>query len=241
MPDRTFFALPHPDPLLLIPGLNCTERAFVPLLPALWDQTSVGLVNHRRGDTMPAIAAAILAEAPPRFALLGFSMGGYIAFEILRQAPDRVTRLCCLATMARPDTVEQAENRRRMVALAEAGKFDSVAGANFPNTVHPDNAGDPQLKSAHLSMARATGAATYIAQQHAILGRTDSRPLLPHIALPTAVIVGAADHVTGVDGAEEIAAAIPGAQLTVIEGAGHLVPLERPAETTTAIVEWLRA
>lgn len=233
--------MPHPDPLLLIPGLNCTERAFVPLLPALWDQTSVGLVNHRRGDTMSAIAAAILAEAPPRFALLGFSMGGYIAFEILRQAPERVSRLCCLATMARPDSAEQAENRRRMLALAEAGKFDSVAGANFPNTVHPDNAGDSQLKAAHLSMALATGAATYIAQQRAILGRTDSRPLLPHIAVPTAIIVGAADQVTGVDGAEEIAAAIPGAQLTVIEGAGHLVPLERPAETTTAIVEWLRA
>lgn len=233
--------MPHPDPLLLIPGLNCTERAFVPLLPALWDQTSVGLVNHRRGDTMSAIAAAILAEAPPRFALLGFSMGGYIAFEILRQAPERVSRLCCLATMARPDSAEQAENRRRMLALAEAGKFDSVAGANFPNTVHPDNAGDPQLKATHLSMARATGAATYSAQQRAILGRTDSRPLLPHIAVPTAIIVGAADQVTGVDGAEEIAAGIVGAQLTIIPGAGHLVPLEKPDATADAILAWLRS
>src|SRR5690606_24274084 len=115
------------------------------------------------------------------------------------------------------------------------------AGANFPNTVHPDNAADSQLKAAHLSMARATGAATYIAQQRAILGRTDSRPLLARIAVPTAIIVGAADQVTGVDGAEEIAAGIVGAQLTIIPGAGHLVPLERPAETTTAIVEWLRA
>ncbi|WEJ33308.1 alpha/beta hydrolase [Devosia sp. SD17-2] len=231
----------HPDPLLLIPGLNCTERAFVPLLPALWEQTTVTLVNHRRGDTMADIAAAILAQAPPRFALLGFSMGGYIAFEILRQAPARVSRLCCLATMARPDTAEQADNRGRVMALAAGGKFDSVAGANFPNTVHPDNVDDVALRSAHLTMARDTGAQTYIAQQRAILARTDSRPLLPTLAIPTAVIVGSADQVTGVDGARQIAEAVPGARLTLIEGAGHLVPLEKPAETATAILDWLRS
>src|SRR5690606_40544081 len=114
-----------------------------------------------------------------------------------------------------------------VMALAAGGKFDSVAGANFPNTVHPDNVDDVALRSAHLTMARDTGAQTYIAQQRAILARTDSRPLLPTLAIPTAVIVGSADQVTGVDGARQIAEAVPGARLTLIEGAGHLVPLEK--------------
>lgn len=230
-----------PEPLLLVPGLNCTERAFAGLLPTLWPERSIVIANHRRGESMSAIAAAILAEAPPRFALLGFSMGGYIAFEMLRQAPERIARLCCLATMARPDSAEQGENRRRMLALAEAGKFDAIAAANFPNAVHPDHERDEALRTIHVEMARQTGATTYIAQQTAILGRPDSRPLLPQISVPAAVIVGDADRITGVDGAEEIAAGIPDASLTVIAGAGHLVPLERPAETARAVVDWLRA
>lgn len=229
------------EPLLLVPGLNCTERAFAGLLPNLWPERSITIANHRRGESVGAIAAAILAEAPPRFALLGFSMGGYIAFEMLRQASERITRLCCLATMARPDSAEQAENRRRMLALAGAGKFDAIAGANFPNAVHPDHERDEALRNIHIEMARQTGAATYIAQQTAILARPDSRPLLARIAIPTAVIVGDADRITGVDGAKEIAAGISGASLTIIAGAGHLVPLERPGETARAIVDWLRA
>lgn len=231
--------MPHAQTLLLIPGLNCTERAFTGLLPALWPQCSIAIANHRRGDSVAAIAGAILAEAPPRFALLGFSMGGYIAFEMLRQAPERITRLCCLATMARPDTAEQADNRRRMLALARAGKFESVAGANFANTVHPAHEADPVLRGIHEDMARQTGAATYVEQQTAILNRPDSRPLLPRITVPSAVIVGDADRVTGVEAAQEIADGIAGATFTTIAGAGHLVPLERPQETAAAILEWL--
>lgn len=228
-----------PEPLLLIPGLNCTEEAFVPLLPQLWAHGSVTLVNHRRGRSIADIARAILAEAPQRFVLLGFSMGGYIALEIMRQAPDRVTRLCFLSTTARPDSPEQAENRRRMVKLAEGGRFDLVAGANFPNVVHPDSLDDAAVKTAHLRMARLTGAEVYIDQQTAILGRPDSRSLLPGIVVPTAVIVGEADQVTGVEGAEELAANVPGATIAIIPGAGHLLPLERPEAASAAIVSWL--
>jgi Predicted hydrolases or acyltransferases (alpha/beta hydrolase superfamily) len=226
-------------PLLLIPGLNCTERAFLPLVGALWPLTSVTVVNHRRGDSMAAIASAILAEAPPRFALLGFSMGGYIAFEMLRQAPERVDRLCCLATMARPDTAEQAENRRRMIALAEQGRFDQVIGANYPNTVHPDNVSSSELRELHATMARETGAETYVAQQRAILARPDSRADLAGIRVPTCVVVGEADMVTGVDGATEIADGVPGAELTMVPGAGHMVPLEQPAAVGKALARWL--
>ncbi|MCW5722588.1 MAG: alpha/beta fold hydrolase [Devosia sp.] len=229
----------HAEPLLLVPGLNCTERAFAPLLPALWPERSIVIANHRRGNSMAAIAAAILAEAPPRFALLGFSMGGYIAFEIMRQAPERVTRLCCLATMARPDSAELAALRRRMLALAAAGKFDAVAGANFAHAVHPDHQNNEELRAIHLGMARETGAAAYIDQQSAVLHRPDSRPVLASIAVPTAVIVGEADQVTGVDGATQIAAAIAGARFTIIPGAGHLVPLEQPEATAAAIRLWL--
>jgi len=226
--------------LLLIPGLNCTERAFMPTLESVWPLASVTIVNHWRGDSMAAIARGILAEAPPRFALLGFSMGGYVAFEMWRQAPRRIDRLCCLATQARPDTPEQAENRRRMIALAAQGRFEQVFGANFANTVHPDHVNDARLREVHARMARETGSETYMAQQTAILGRPDSRLDLAGITVPTSVIVGEADMVTGVDGAREIAEGVPGATFTIVPGAGHMVPLEQPAAVGTALADWLR-
>ncbi|GHA20897.1 alpha/beta hydrolase [Devosia pacifica] len=226
-------------PIVLVPGLNCTERAFVEVLPALWPFGSVTIANHRRGGTVTEIARGILAEAPERFALLGFSMGGYIAFEIFRQAPHRIERLCCLATSARPDTPEQTENRERQIALTESGKFASVAKAAFPLVVHSDNVGNERLRAIHLDMAAATGAETYVVQQKAIIARPDSRPMLAGIGCPTAVIVGETDQITGVEAAVEIANTVPGAKLTRVPGAGHLVPLEQPAAVQGALAHWM--
>src|SRR5512135_1268766 len=99
-------------PVVLVPGLTCTARLYVDQIPTLWQFGSVTVADHRRDDSMANIARRILAAAPPRFALAGLSMGGFIAFEIMRQAPERVTRLALLNTQARPDTPEAGARRR---------------------------------------------------------------------------------------------------------------------------------
>jgi pimeloyl-ACP methyl ester carboxylesterase len=105
-------------PFLLVPGLNCDARVYAGVANALWSFGPVTIANHQTGDSVAAIAKAILAEAPPKFGLIGFSMGGYIAFEILRRAPERVLKLALLDTSARPDSEESTTNRRRLIALA---------------------------------------------------------------------------------------------------------------------------
>src|SRR5580704_16302230 len=109
-------------PILLVPGLGGSPRIYAPVVPALWQFGPVTVANHIRDNSMGAIARRILAEAPPRFALAGHSMGGYIAFEIMRQAPERVAKLALLNTQARPDPPEAIERRRVMIkAIADGG------------------------------------------------------------------------------------------------------------------------
>ena len=110
-------------PILLVPGLVCSPRIFAPVIPALWRFGPVTVANHIRDDNMGAIARRILAEAPPRFALAGHSMGGYIAFEIMRQAPERVAKLALMNTQARPDTPEAGERRRGQIARAQSRRI----------------------------------------------------------------------------------------------------------------------
>ncbi len=227
-------------PILLVPGLNCTAEVFAAQLPSLWARGPVTIANHLAGGkTVAGIAAAILEAAPPRFALLGFSMGGYIAFEILRQAPDRILRLALLDTSARPDSPESREKRLAAIALTEQGKFNLAVSQTFPNVVHPDHVGDARLRALHVGMALAVGPETYIRHQQAIMARPDSRPDLPGIGQPTTVIVGAADTVTPPEHAAEMASAIPGARLVTLPDAGHLTPIEQPGLLTAALLEWL--
>src|SRR6185295_14657615 len=111
-------------PVVLVPGLNCSARLYMPQMPLLWPFGPVAVAAHTRDDTIAAIARRILDEAPPRFALAGLSMGGYIAFEIVRQAANRVDRLALLDTNARDDSPEAQAKRRANIALAESGRFD---------------------------------------------------------------------------------------------------------------------
>lgn len=228
-------------PILLIPGLNCTAEVYRHQLPALWHFGPVTVANHTTGSTISEIAASILAEAPPHFALAGFSMGGYIAFELLRQAPGRVRALALLDTSARPDSPEATEKRRAAMGLAGQGKFTLAVQQSFPNAVHPDHLGNADLKALHVRMAKANGPETYIRQQEAIIGRTDSRPDLPGIRMPTLVVVGEADAITTPEVAEEMAANIPAARLLTIPKAGHMALAEQPELVTSAMVEWLEA
>jgi pimeloyl-ACP methyl ester carboxylesterase len=186
------------------------------------------------------IARRILAAAPPRFALAGLSMGGFIAFEIMRQAPERVAKLALLDTGARPDAPEQTERRRMLMRLAKEGRYSEIPGLAFPLYVHRNRHGDEALKRILREMAEATGVEAYLRQQQAILSRPDSRPSLAAISCPTLVLVGDSDEATPPELAREMAAGIRGSHLVVIPDSGHLSTLEQPAAVTMALVEWLR-
>ena len=224
------------NPIVFLPGLNCTGRLFRHQIARLSAGRTVVLANHRRHDTLAAIAAAVLDETPPRFVLAGLSMGGYIAFEILRQAPGRVSALLLMDTSARPDDEAAADRRRRLIAIAEAGRFTEVAALQFPALVAPERHSDPDLRAVVDEMAAATGPEAFIRQQRAIMARPDSRPGLSQIACPTLVLVGDRDQITPPPLAREIADAIPGARLEAIADCGHLASLERP-EIVTAHLE----
>ncbi len=228
----------EPLPVVLIPGLLLDWRLYAPQLPALWPQ-GVLLAHHAGEDSMAAIAHRILAAAPPRFALAGLSMGGYLAFEILRQAPQRVARVAFLDTTAQADTPEITAARRAQMQLAAGGGLAQVVEALIPRLIHPQHQGDAALTGLIRDMGRAVGVRGYLNQQAAIIGRPDSRALLGSIRCPALVVVGDHDQLTPPERAAEIAQGIPRARLVVIAGCGHLSTLECPEAVTSALRAWL--
>jgi pimeloyl-ACP methyl ester carboxylesterase len=227
---------PSSLPVVLVPGLNCSARLYAAQIPVLWRFGAVTVATHTRDETMAAIARRIVADAPPRFALAGLSMGGYIALEILRQAPDRVAKLALLDTNARDDSPEAQEKRRANIALAEGGRFDDAIELVWPMLVHPDRRSDALLHQIHVAMCH-----DVVRQQRAILTRADSRPLLASIKCPTLVLVGEQDELTPPFLAEEMAAGIARATLVRVPHCGHLSTLEQPDAVNAALVEWMRA
>ena len=229
-----------PLPVVLVPGLNCSARLYAEQIPALWRFGPVVVADHTRDDSMAAIAARILAAAPPRFALVGLSMGGYIALTMLREAPDRVDRLALLDTSARPETPEQTARRKPQIALAESGRFAEVPPLQFPVFVHRNRQNDDALRQRVRVMAEETGAEAFLRQQKAIMTRGDARPWLGSIACPTLVLVGEGDELTPLPLSQEITAGIVGSRLVVVPDCGHLSTMERPEAVTQALMEWMQ-
>jgi pimeloyl-ACP methyl ester carboxylesterase len=229
-----------PLPVVLVPGLNCSARLYVDQIPVLWQFGPVTVADHCRDDSMAAIARRVLAAAPPRFALAGLSMGGYIAFEILRQAPDRVAKLALLDTGAGAERPERTALRKPLIEMARQGRFAAIADDHFPLLVHPKRLGDATLKAAVRAMNEDVGPEAYCRQQQAIIERADSRPGLGAIACPTLVLVGDDDQLTPAALAREMAAGIPGARLVVVPECGHLSTLEQPQAVNEALVDWMR-
>ena len=227
-------------PIVLIPGLTCTARLYAEQIPVLWPFGPVTIADHRRDDSMAAIARRILATAPERFALAGLSMGGYIAFEIMRQAPARVAKLALLDTGARADTPEQTERRHVLMAKAKAGGYAEILDLAYPLYVHRNRHNDAALKDIVRAMVEDTGREAYLRQQQAILSRPDSRPGLAAIACKTLMLVGEGDEATPPELAREIAAGISGSRLVIVPDSGHLSTLEKPEAVNTALVEWMR-
>lgn len=226
-------------PILLVPGLTCTAEIWSNQIVPLWSRGPVTVAHHTEGESIAEIARAILHAAPPRFALGGISMGGYIAFEIWRQAPERVMGLAFVDTSSRADAPETTERRRVAMALARDGKYGQVVANAFPFAVHPNHQDDAVLKGLHTRMAMSVGVEVYLRQQEAIIGRADSRTNLGQIGAPTAVIVGERDLLTPPELAREIADGIPNARLTTIAEAGHMAVAERPEAVNAALLAWL--
>lgn len=228
-----------PEPLVLIPGLTCTAELYAPQWRTLAVGRMVMVADHRSDDTLDGIVTRLLADAPPRFAVCGLSMGGTLAFELMRRAPERVTRLALLDTTAKPATPERNAARLELINLAGNGQYDRAIDLLWPTFVAPGRLEDHALRVIVQRMATETGPEAFIRQQQALLNRPDSRPGLAEIRTPTLVLVGSEDRLTPVADSEEIAAGIPGAKLTIIPGCGHLATLEAPDSVTSALAQWL--
>lgn len=227
------------EPLVLIPGLTCTAELFAPQWRVLGVERQVIVAEHRMDDGFGATVERLLAHAPRRFALCGLSMGGYLAFEVMRRAPDRVSRLALLDTSAKPPTPQSNSLRIEMMKLAEAGQFERVIAMMWQRLVAPARREDAPLRDIVRRMATETGPEAFVRQQKAIMGRPDSRLGFTAIDVPTLVLVGAEDILTPVAESEEIASGIKGAELVVIPGCGHLSTLESPETVTAALQHWL--
>ncbi len=228
------------EPLVLIPGLSCDANLYAPQWPALAPGRPILVAQHDRDESLDAIVARLLAVAPERFALCGLSMGGYAAFEVMRQAPQRVTRLALLDTSAKPATPETNAPREQMIALARKGAFDNVTTLIWQRLVAPSRLSDEPLRLMVRAMADSIGADGFVRQQRAIMGRPDSREGLAAIAVPTLVLVGEEDLITPPAEAREIAGGIgSNARLVMLPGCGHLSTVEQPEAVTRELLAWL--
>lgn len=228
-------------PLVLVPGLLCSARLYAAQVTALWPQGQVTIANHKSDADMTAVAQHILANAPPRFALAGLSMGGYISLAMMRLAPERIEKLALLDTSARPDNPEQKVGREKFIAMAEEGKLDEIGETLLPRFIHSNRINDEALKTEVRAMIKDTGAEAFVRQTKAIMSRADSRPLLNNIHCPTLVLVGDGDVLTPPELAKELAAGIAGAKLVIVPDCGHLSTMEKPDAVNAALAQWLAA
>jgi len=226
------------EPLLLLPGLLCDQRVFAAQLDAFPDARS--FAGYGLAGSLPEMARLVLAQAPPRFALLGHSMGARVALEIMRVAPERVSRLALVSTGVHLQREGEAEKRFVLRDLGRREGMEALVGAWLPPMFAAAHVDDEALVSPLRLMCVEAGLAVYEAQIAALLGRPEVESLLPGIRCPTLVAVGREDRWSPPEQHAAIAARLPNARFVVIEGAGHMLPAEDPDALNAAIAEWLR-
>ena len=232
--------MPRPRPAVVFAsGQLLTTECWTPQVAALSADFDLRFSDHIRDETIAGMAARLLAEAPARFHLVAHAMGGFTAFEVMRQAPQRVASLVLIATLAPNDGPAQTERRQGYIRLVESGRFADVVEERIPMLVHPSRREDAPLLTVVRRMAAETGAETFLRQQRAIMTRADSRPGLAAIAVPTLVVRGAQDGITTAAHQDEILAGIPGSRRADLEDCGHLPTLEKPDTTNRLLREWL--
>ena len=232
----------EPPSLLLLPGLGCDEALFGGQLPTLRRHGARVHVSdvHSRCATLPEMAGTLLAERPGRHVLVGCSMGGMLALEMLRQAPGRVRAAALLGSSSRADTPELIRLRSQACELFAGGRMTEVLRANVMFAFHPAHQSSAPLLGDYLAMMERAGSHQLIAQNRAVMARPDSRPYLPQIACPLLVVCGEADLLTPPEHAREMAAAVAGAELHIVAGAGHMLTMEQPAALNALLLDWLQ-
>lgn len=224
--------------LVFLPGLLCDASLFQHQANALADLGRVTVVDLTSSDSIAALAEDALAQAPEGpLVLFGMSMGGYVAFEIMRRAPDRVQALVLMCTSPSADNREAIANRKKLIAQASSD-FPAVIEGLLKRMAHPDHANTPEVGGVFQLMASGLGRAVFERQQRAIMGRVDSRLTLVTIRCPTLVLCGRDDELIPLEVHLSMAEAIAGARLEVIDDCGHLLPLEQPEQLTLFLRDW---
>jgi len=227
--------------LVLLPGLLNDHRLFEHQIANLADVAEISVADMSTANSMSDLASLVLTQVPSgRFAVAGLSMGGYLAMEIMRQAPERISGLALLDTSARPDTPESTANRKALMDLAESD-LDAVIEKLIPKLVHPSQLNDHQQIDSIKAMANTLGKNVFIRQQQAIIGRVDSRPTLPTIHCPTLILCGAQDAITPIEVHEEMHSQISNSKLVIVENCGHLSTLGQPEKVTESLRDWIRS
>ncbi|WP_170465135.1 alpha/beta fold hydrolase [Ruegeria arenilitoris] len=227
------------EPLLLLPGLMCDARVFAPQVAHFSRQRAVTVAPVSLGERIEEIASGLLDQLPHRFALAGLSMGGVVALELVRRAPDRVSRLCLMSTDAQADTPQIAAAREEHLVGAKAGRLEDVMRRILgSDSLAPGPRRVPILNDV-ISMALDLGADVFERQIRALQRRPDQQGALRMIKTPTLVVCGAHDRLTPVRKHAFMADLIPGAELKVIDDAGHLPTLETPQAVNEALENWL--
>ncbi len=226
--------------VLLIPGLACDAALFAHAQAALVPRYRVQVAHaHADAATLAEMAAQLLAAHKGALVTVGCSMGGMVALEMARQAPQRTRAMALLGSSARPDTPELIALRTQAIVLFEAGRMDEVLRANLMFAFHPLQARQPALVQAYLAMVRRAGAVRLISQNRAVMTRADLRPTLAAITCPVLVACGEADGLTPPEHAREMAALLPHARLEIVPGAGHMLTMEQPARVNALLKGWL--
>ena len=226
-------------PLVLLPGLLNDAALWAHQAETLGDVADIVIPDLNRFDNIAVAARTVLSEVPETFALAGLSMGGYLAQEIMRQAPDRILKLALLDTSSHADTPEQMTRRRALIDLTRQGDFKGVTRRLLPMLIHPDHVKDETIAETVMTMAEKTGRDAFIRQQTLIMTRPDSTRDLGAIHCPSVVICGRQDTLTPVAFHEEMANGMANAKLVVIEGSGHLTPIEQPYAVSAIFRYWL--
>lgn len=227
------------DQIIFMPGLLCDASVFVPQVAALSAFADVHVADFSQDDSVEAMARRTLGMVEGPVTLIGFSMGGRAALQAYRLAPERVARLCLMDTGAGPAREGEVTTRGLLQALAHQGGMTALAAKWLPPMLHIDRETDQSLIVPLTAMVERASPAQHDRQINALLTRPDARDVLPKITCPTLVMVGRQDRWATLAQHEELAAAIPGAALSIIEDAGHFVSVERPEAVTAALMGWL--
>ncbi len=226
-------------PLLMIPGTLCDKTLFEPQIAALSDLAHCQVVNHSVSDELSAVGQRILSEVEGSFAVMGLSYGGIIAFELWRQAPQRITKMILLNTNHRLPSDQTRATQQRFLGMSALGEFRHITTDFLKDVMlHPKHAAMPYFREIVLKMAMNTGTDSFFKQIKAQLNRPDSTPDLPHITCPVLVITGREDKVCTPEIHQEMANLIPNATLQIIEECGHLSTLEQPEIVNQLIRKW---